>query len=189
MLKLNRAASWMLVLAAGVAFQNPAWAQPDRPIIIHGGSPLVIKQSNGDALQVRDDHTLASAYPDNTVTAVEVKWGPFLRHRTQPFEFTREQCNIRIAFGDIQLEVQTDAQGKNLQIVAIGTTSFRQHFRPTGAGFEQKPEGSPQKPKGSSPAFTIGSIRKAGHDQPPVASSGHTTVVIHNKDLQGPTPH
>jgi hypothetical protein len=176
MLKLNCAASWMLFLAAGVAFQHPAWAQTDRPIIIHGGSPLVIEQNNGDALRVRDDHTLVSAYPDNTVTRVEVEWGPFLRHRKQSFEFNREECNIRLSFGDIQLEVQTDAQGKNLQIVANPATSFRQHFRQTGARFEHKPSGA-------GPAFMIGTIRKARRDQPAVPASGHTKVVIHNEAL------
>ena len=118
MLKLNRAASWMLVLAAGVAFQHPAWAQPERPIIIHGGS-LEVRYEGG----WRHINPVTVGYHsyDSRVTKVQVSVND---GAPQVIAFDHQQCEIRVKVGTIGLAVQTDPNGQNLRVTAFGGPRF-----------------------------------------------------------------
>jgi hypothetical protein len=119
MLNLNRAALWIMVLAAGVVFQHPAWAQADRPIIIHGGSPLSIRYDG--KWKKTNPLTLVTQHHDSTVTSVEVTLNG---GAMQSIPFKNQQCDIRLKFGSIKLAVQTDPNGQNLRATIFGGASF-----------------------------------------------------------------
>ena len=137
MLKLNRAASWMLVLAAGVAFQNPAWAQHDSPIIIHGGSPLSIRYDGG--WKQINPLTLVTRFHDSTVTSVKVTVNGGAQ-RSIPFD--HQQCEIRLKFGTIDLAVQSDPKGQNLRATILSGGRFGKELeRRSGRHYQSRKDG------------------------------------------------
>ncbi len=165
MLKLNCAASWMLVLAAGVVFQNPAWAQHDSPIIIHGGSPLTIRYDAG--WKQIDTRTLATQFNDTTVTSVEVSVNGGAP-RLIPFDHQR--CEIRLRFGSIGLAVLTDPKGQNLRATIFGGARF-------GKELQKRPEGHYQSRKdGHVESLTI--LRGGVSELPAGPISGPVDIVV-----------
>jgi len=132
MLKLNRAAPWMLFLAAGVAFQHSAWAQPDSPIIIHGGSPLTLQYDSG--WQRTDDFTVITRYRDTAVTRVTVTLDG---GTPQEIVFGHKPCEIRLRYGPINVAVQTDANGQKLLVAISGGARFDKELVKKSEGLYQ----------------------------------------------------
>ena len=140
----------------------------DRPIIIGGGSPLVIQQQAG-CLRPVDHRTLVPDSPDSTVTSVDVTSDGSL---VRSLPFARTQCGIGFTFGDIHLAIQTDPQGRNLRIVALGDATFETHFRPEAGRFVSTAAGPDL-------AFRNLSIHRGGVAHRVRRALGHTEIQIH----------
>jgi hypothetical protein len=145
----------MLTLAVGLA--------ADHPIIISGGSPLVLDH---DSWNQRDDQNLGST-ASGTVTSIEVTSNG---HAFPPIVFKGEALDLHLTYGSIQLTVATDGQGHNPLVAVDSKTSFKKHFNHTGTQFVSKQKSA-----------SIQGLRilKAGIDQTPGPISNHTVIVIH----------
>jgi hypothetical protein len=145
----------MLTLAVGLA--------ADHPIIISGGSPLVLDH---DSWNQRDDQNLGSTVPA-AVTSIEVTSNG---QAFPPIVFNGEALDMHLNYGTIQLTVVTDGQGHNLLVAVDSKTSLKKHFSHKGTQFVSKQNGA---------SLQGLSILKAGADQTPSPISNHTVIVIH----------
>ena len=145
----------MLTLSVGLA--------ADHPIIISGGSPLVLEH---DSWHQRDNQDLGTDI-DGTVTSIEVT------SNGQAFPaiaFKSEQIEVHLTYGTIQVSVATDGEGHHPIVTVDSSTSLKKHFSRKGAQFVSKQ---------SSASIQGLSILKAGVEQAPSPISGHTVIVIH----------
>ncbi len=137
---------------------------PDHPITISGGSPLTM-QVDGGWTKV-DPHTVATHYPRNTVTSIELST---VSGHPRPLEFEHQQCEIKIAFGEMNVVVFTDANGRNLQVATTDKPPLSHHFFLPKDKIQSKSEGEVHSLK----------ILKAGQVQIDQANPGHIDIVIH----------
>ncbi len=142
----------------------------DRPILIGGGSPLVIQQVDG-CLHLVDARTLTTAFPDYAVTGIEVNPGS---RGARPLMFRNQHCEIRFSFGSLQLAVQTDPEGRNLRIVIRGKKLFGADFVPVT--IEDRSAFQSRLSRGSISNLTI---VKACVSKAVRLASGHNEIVIH----------
>jgi hypothetical protein len=165
---------WTLALAAGVVSQCSAQPPRDRPILISGGSPMIIEQPEGK-LKVIDARNLVTAYPDSRVTSIEVDSAGG-RHQTVAFE-RPQQAEVEFAVGEKRIAVQTDPNGQNLRIAAVSGIVFsnralKSHGKRFVLGAEPTPEKGPPEPIQLR-------ILKGRVEQPLDPVSGHTRITIH----------
>jgi hypothetical protein len=140
----------------------------DRPITISGGSPLTIQQQ-GARLRLVNHRTLVPDHPDSTVTSVDVASDGRL---VRSVRLGHRQCGVSFHFGHIELALQTDPQGRNLRIVALGDTRFATSFRPEAGGFASIS-------RGPELAFRNLKIHLGGVAHRVRPALGHTEIVIH----------
>jgi hypothetical protein len=136
----------------------------DSPIIIAGGSPLILQAKAG--WTVVSPNAIATPFPNHTVTSVEVTSGDGKTH-TVPFH--RELCEIGFMFGLTRLAVRTDEGGRNLCISLSARKLFATHFElQDKTVYRSKAEGMIQRLKITQPGVAHA-----------FETTGHTTIVIH----------
>jgi hypothetical protein len=159
---------WMLAFAASLAFRSAASARPvDRPIIIIGGSPLIIEQRDGRLVQI-DPRTLITHYPNNAVTSIEIN--SVGGHQVLRFE--GQQCELQLTYGDIRIAVQTDPIGQNLRVTAVGDRTFMELLKKRRGRFQTGA-------RASDAAIEHLRVLRNGAEQRFEQPSGHTEIVIH----------
>jgi hypothetical protein len=157
--------TWLWVAALAAA---PVYAV-DHPIIISGGSPLVVQHD--EWVGGGDDHSLATKQDNATVTSVEVKLGS---EAPRIIPFNKQRCEISLRYGTIGLNVSTNANGQVLRIRTDGATFFSKRFRRRDKGTYESLV--------SDQHIDRVRILKAGADQGIPAYSGHVELVIHYQD-------
>jgi hypothetical protein len=147
----------MFTLAAAMA--------ADHPIIISGGSPLVIQHDGWDT---PDDHTLVSRFPSNTVTSIVVTSAD---GKSQTFQFNQEQCELSLTYGATSVDLTTNPRGRALRLKLDDRSFFSKHFR--------RKDSRTFESLRSDAAIQGLKIVKAGTEQPVGPLSGHVEIVVH----------
>jgi hypothetical protein len=145
----------VLTLAVGLA--------ADHPITVSGGSPLILDHDSWDR---KDDYTLGTTVPGNTVTYIDgtTDGRPF-----GPIDVKGQPLNLSLTFGAIKLTVTIDQHGQ--PVVAVDSnTSLSNDFTRNGNQFVSNDTKS---------SIQGLAIIVAGVDKTPSPIANHTVIRIH----------